>query len=55
MIYYKRRDYAQALEDFTKALQLNPNLAAAYNNGLMFIISKRPTRRPRRMCSRPRN
>ncbi len=43
-IYVERRDYQHAIDDYTKALELDPNLAEAwYNRGLTRITIKQQT------------
>jgi tetratricopeptide (TPR) repeat protein len=40
-VYVKRHDYAHAIEDYTKAISLDGNLAEAYyNRGLAYIANK---------------
>jgi tetratricopeptide (TPR) repeat protein len=43
-VYVKRHDYAHAIEDYTKAISLDGNLAEAYyNRGLAYIANKQQT------------
>ena len=32
LAYYKKHEYRNAVKDYTKAIGLNPNIAAAYHN-----------------------
>ena len=40
-IYFKQKDFIQAVADFTKAIEQNPRMAVAFNNrGVSYIKLK---------------